>query len=444
MKNIICLLWALIFILSSCDRFLDVKSNSKLGIAETLEDNQAILDRSQMTTYYSNSAEISSDDYYVTDADFDNNRFDYEKMLYKWNPDQVSRPGDNDWTNLFSKIVVHNTILDNIKHYKFENAENLKGQALVYRAAAYLEAAQIWCLAYDQSTASTELGLPLRLTADMNVPSVRTTLDKTYEQILDDLHTAAELLPNNQISIVRPSKVTALGFLSRVYLYMGDYEKSLLYGSKALAINSKLLDYNHLNENASYPFEMNHAELLFSTSMTPSYFLHKNRIHIDENFYNSYDDNDLRKTLQFTKKSGGGIGFRGNYAGSSLMCSALAADELYLNVAESYAQLGQISKAMDQLNQLLITRWKQGAFVGFTADSKADAIELIRIERRKELLIRGLRWADIKRYNRDGANITLSRTIKGETFTLPPNDLRYAIAIPEEVIEMSGMPKNKR
>ena len=65
-------------------------------------------------------------------------------------------------------------------------------------------------------------------------------------------------------------------------------------------------------------------------------------------------------------------------------------------------------------------------------------------ERRKELLFRGLRWSDLKRYNRDGAGISLERTVNGTTYTLPPNDLRYAIAIPEDIIKMTGMPQNPR
>ena len=67
-----------------------------------------------------------------------------------------------------------------------------------------------------------------------------------------------------------------------------------------------------------------------------------------------------------------------------------------------------------------------------------------RRKRRKELLFRGLRWADVKRYNREGANIVLSKTVNGKTFLLPPNDLRYAIAIPEDIIGMTGMPQNDR
>src|SRR5699024_8156212 len=113
-------------------------------------------------------------------------------------------------------------------------------------------------------------------------------------------------------------------------------------------------------------------------------------------------------------------------------------------VAESYAHTNDYGKAMQVLNQLLVTRWKAGTFVPYTAGSKEEALQKIRDERRKELLMRGLRWADLKRYNRDGANISLTRVVNGVTNVLPPNDPRYAIAIPEDIIKMTGMPQNER
>lgn len=93
---------------------------------------------------------------------------------------------------------------------------------------------------------------------------------------------------------------------------------------------------------------------------------------------------------------------------------------------------------------LLEKRWIPGTFVPFTAANQQEALDIIRDERKKEMLMRGTRWSDLKRYNRDGANITLTRTVNGKQYELPPNDLRYAVAIPEEIIKISGIPQNPR
>jgi hypothetical protein len=92
----------------------------------------------------------------------------------------------------------------------------------------------------------------------------------------------------------------------------------------------------------------------------------------------------------------------------------------------------------------LSKRWKNGFFQAVTASSAADALTKILTERRKELVFRGLRWADIKRLNLEGANISLTRKLNGQTYTLSPNHPRFALPIPDDVIQISGMPQNPR
>lgn len=163
MKKNIFISIVLLTIICSCNRFLEEKSNSRLTTPETLADNQALLDRSSTRGSRGNVGEISADDFYVTDSDFDRTPREYEKRVYTWQPDRVSIPGDNDWAYIFRNIVLYNTVLDNLDQYKIANSENVRGQALVLRASSYLDAAQIYCLAYDRTSASSEHGLPLRL-----------------------------------------------------------------------------------------------------------------------------------------------------------------------------------------------------------------------------------------------------------------------------------------
>lgn len=434
----------LVLVTVSCTRFLEEKSDSALATPETLADNQAMLDRYNVLGANATSGEVSADDLYVTDTDFMTMPEEAQKRLYTWQPDHVSLASGNDWENCFVKINIFNTVLFNIDHYQIEGSENVKGQALVFRAAYYLEATQLWCQAYQKQSASSQMGLPLRLDPDINVPSVRSSLEDTYAQILLDLHTAMTLLPVQQIATSRPSKVTALGYLARAYLYMGDYENALKYGKQALAVYSSLMDFNTLNSAASYPIKEMNVEVLLPTSMAYSPFLTSTKGKVNASLYQSYHMNDLRKKVFFRIQPSGDVLFKGNYSGNSGRMTCLATDELYLTVAESYAATGDPTNAMEVLNQLLVKRWKTGTFIPFNAETSTEALQIIRSERRKELLFRGLRWADLKRYNREGANINLMKTVSGQNYNLPSNDLRYAIAIPEDIIEMTGMPQNER
>ncbi|MNL77641.1 hypothetical protein D3C87_2038720 [compost metagenome] len=70
---------------------------------------------------------------------------------------------------------------------------------------------------------------------------------------------------------------------------------------------------------------------------------------------------------------------------------------------------------------------------------------LILEQRRKELIFRGRRWADLKRLNKEPRFAKkIVRVLDGETYSLEPNSLKYAIKIPQIVIEQSGITQNIR
>lgn len=435
-------------LLLGCSRFLDEKSDMKLTTPETLEDNQALLDRiSDVLTNFSLSGMASSDDYYLTDADYNALNYDEDKRLYTWQPDYVStnQSNGNDWKYCYKAIFIANSVLYNLDTYHIADSDNVRGQALVIRAARYLDAAQTWCPAYNPVTADHDMGLPVRLDPDMNIPSVRLNLKQTYDQIIKDLKDAIPLLPVQQIAVSRPSKVAALGYLSRVYLLMGDYENALTYALQTLHYNNTLMDFNELNINDSYPIKEMNKEMIIWASIRTSGPTKGAVAKVPRSIYDSYDNEDLRKQVFFRLNTDQSILFRGNYTGSlSAKLAGVAVDEVYLMIAECYARLDRKNEAMRYLNDLLFTRWRAGSFVELNASSGQEALQKVLQERRKELLFRGVRWMDLKRYNRDGANIKLTRTVLGQTFTLAPNDLRYAIAIPEDIIKISGILQNPR
>ncbi len=432
---------------SGCRELLEEKSDLKLSTPVTVEDNQALIDQFGFAnTQFAGSGETSSDDFYLTDADFNSLYYEQNKQLYTWRPDHVSSSSSigNDWLSCYRAVYISNAVLHNLQTYNLSGsaANNVKGQALALRAARFLDAAQIWCLAYNESTASADLGLPLRLDPDMNTPTVRSTLRATYAQILRDLSDALPLLPAHQVSKIRISKTAVYALLARTYLLMGNYEKALEHANNALSLQNTLMNFNNLDPDLEYTIPDFNEEITFWGAMNYEYHLIPAKI--PTSIFNSYDDNDLRKKVYFMESAANEILFTGYYNNGNGPNTAVAVDELFLIAAECYARMNQVSTAINKLNELLITRWKTGTFVNFTASTKEEALAVILAERRKELLIRGLRWSDLKRYNRDGANITLTRTVNGKNFQLPPNDLRYAIAIPEEIIELTQIPQNPR
>ncbi len=432
----------------SCTRMLEEKSDMRLTTPETLEDNQALLDRNtDVLGSFAMSGFASADEYYITDAAYNALMNDEDRRLYTWQPDRVaiSNTQGNDWSWAFKAILVANTVLHNLETYQITGAENVRGQALVLRAIRFLDAAQVWGVAYNPTTAAQDLGLPLRLNPDMNEPSVRINLKDTYAQIIKDLETAVTLLPPKQVAATRPSKATALAYLARAYLLMGDYPKALDNALRVLQYQNTLMNFNTLNANASYPIKNVNEEVLLRATISTSGPVRYNISLVPSEIYNSFTQNDLRKTIFFKVNPDQTIEFRGNYTASpNGRLAGVAVDEIYLIIAECYARAGQTANALQYLNGLLVTRWKTGTFIPFTASTSEEALELIKEERKKELLFRGVRWMDLKRYNRDGAGIELTRTVLGKTYILPPIDPRWAIAIPEDIIQLTGMPQNPR
>jgi len=110
--------------------------------------------------------------------------------------------------------------------------------------------------------------------------------------------------------------------------------------------------------------------------------------------------------------------------------------------AECYARSGNISGAMTDLNTLLRKRW-DNTYVDLSATDADDALNKVIIERRKELLMRGQRWTDLRRLNKESTFATI-QIRSDQNVTLLPNDSRYVLLIPSEVIQNSNIAQNTR
>ncbi|RZL37602.1 MAG: RagB/SusD family nutrient uptake outer membrane protein [Pedobacter sp.] len=203
-----------------------------------------------------------------------------------------------------------------------------------------------------------------------------------------------------------------------------------------------LIDFNTLTPSAIQPLAQFNTEVLMASRMVNLPIVAQSRAKVLPELYASYEINDLRKTVYFRDNGNGSYAFKGSYDGTTLYFSGIATDEVYLTRAECNARLGNGDLALKDLNDLLRKRYKTGTYIDLTQRDPALLLQVIIQERRKELLFRGLRWADIKRYNRDGAGISLTRTVAGKTYTLEANSARFAIPIPEDIIVLSGIPQN--
>jgi tetratricopeptide (TPR) repeat protein len=457
-KNILAVLLSAALFCSCQKDWLDAKPVQSLAVPATLKDFQALLDNvTKMNTNEPYFGEASCDDYYLKDADY-NSRSALLQNLYRWGAGNIFLGGGRvgDWDDTYTQVYYANVVLDGMDKIDIVASNqaswnNVKGSALFYRAYAFFNLAQLFCKPYLPSSAKSDPGIVLRTDYDVNIPPVRSSIQETYDRILSDLLAAKDLLPVSPLYKTRPSKPGAFAMLARTYLSMGDYANARLFSDSALQLYNKLWDFNSFSTTVTNVFPTNpndNIEIIFYSRMTSASMTAQNSGglgYVDTTLYGLYAANDLRKSIYF-KTVGTRLSFAGTYNGvGAFLFSGLASDEMYLTRAECNARLNNASQAMQDLNTLLVKRWKGATFVALTAVDADDALRKVLTERRKELCFRALRWTDLRRLNPDPAfAITLKRITGGQTYTLAPGDNRYVLPIPDNETLYSNILQNPR
>lgn len=445
---------ALVFF--SCNKNANLEENPFSNVHEpgTLPELQELLDNNLVFNESPSMGEASADNYYLPYSSWQT-LTQKDQHIYVWSPDIFTGIGGIvDWNKPYEQIFYANVVLQSLGKI-VKNTENQKqwdaiqGAALFLRGNAYYDLSQLFILPYNAQSASTDLGLPLRLNTNVLDYSVRSSVKQTYDQMISDISTA-----NNQLQLEvdtthpnRPSRPAAMALLSKIYLSMRNYDSARVYADNCLFLHNQLLDYNTVSTNTAFLFRTYNSEILFySQSSSNNNLLARvsRGTIIDSTLYNSYDINDLRRTLLFSTNSDNKPIIRSSYTGKAFPFSGLATDEVLLIRAECLARSGNKEGALADLNTLLKSRWKKNSFTPFPNNIATDVTQLILQERRKELPFRNVRWTDIRRLNKEGGNITLKRLVNGNEYELLPNSILYVLPIPPDVIAQSHMQQNPR
>lgn len=460
MKNFLVIVIAFSFL--SCKKqneWLDAKRQESDVVPATLQDLQAILNNTiLMNSSYPTIGLIGCDNYYYMDETVSSLNA-ISKNSYFWNKDIFEGQHSSDYANSYNVIATANLVLERLESGDFSDdiveTGNIKGQALFFRAIIFSELASAFCKPYVQSTASTDLGICIRLKSDIYHVEPRATVQKTYEQIIEDLKKAAVLLPVTSLYKSRPVKPAAFALLARMYLLMDDYILARDYADSSLHYANKLLDFNSGEVTLAKPYrfpaftEANNEVLFYATgvghvAIVPDEAF--NLSQVDSILYKSYDDDDLRQTYYYNRDASNRVKFRGTYAGTGRVFSGLATNEVYFIRAECNARIGNLDLALRDLNKVLVNRYKQGAYMDFFTSDREVLLKKILEERRKEFPFTGqIRWQDLRRLNRDARfAIALYRKSFGVTYELLPNDRKYVYPLPQREIEEAGLQQNER
>ncbi len=437
-----------LLLLASCSKsWLEEKQDIKLIVPTTLNDMELLLNEDVLQFDGRGASEIVCDDYEFSIEQFNSLFYGSDRDLIIWKSFERPKFGNkelDEWDLSYSEIQICNTVLDGLEKIQRnesnkEQFDRVKGTALYHRAKQHLNLAMTFCKYYDEGTAATDLGIPLKLTSDIGEKVVRATLEETYSKIIDDLKEATALLPVKQSNQTFIAKGGAFGLLARAYLFMDNYTDALSTADSSFRYHSFIENYNNVSGTPSRPFLNLYTKEMHVLSILRKQVSNFTVGRTSKELYEMYAENDLRKTLFFKINTDGKPNYRGSYRGGQLF-SATATDEILLIKAECSARLNKPAAAAATLNLLLENRFKTGTYNPISTTDITELLDIVIKERRKELLGRGLRWQDLKRLNRDPRYAkSLVREIGGDVYVLAPNDPNYVFPIPIYIKNFTGL-----
>lgn len=419
--------------LGACSDFLEEQSQDEVIVQTVADYSQFLLGSAYGMGYYDllylldDDVELEEKQYYGGDNLNAINYYGY----FTWQPDMWERwfKLTDIYIDIYSQLKGVNATLDGIDDATGSDMERdyVKGEAYGLRGFYYFLLVNLYGEPYHSNRQA--LGVPLKLTAGLTENGIeRNTVEEVYKQIVNDLKVSAELFERHpkRGKNFRFNLTSAYIMLSRVYLYMEQWEDAAKAASRAIETAEGLTNYTTMTSLTIATYKHLEVEWRYGRGQL------KTGYRPSQTLLDLYDDNDCRKKFWFSIG-----GFTGtttskknpDYSeGVSGPTNTLRISEAYLNRAEAYAQMeGKTDKALADLNTL--RRYRIVGYEDITDIS--NLLDEIRVERRLELCFDEQRWFDLRRYGMP--SITHRYKAKKEdvwlTFTLKEKDPLYTIPL---------------
>lgn len=438
--NIYILLLAVVTF-SACDDYLDVKPKDRL-IPTTADDFRDLLS-SAYNTVPDDKARLT---FRTDELKLDNNAWDLTQVqdIYLWNDvNYSSNTLSFSYQSYYKVIMYTNHIIDagvDATEGTTEEIDQIVGEAYLLRAFMHFNLLNQYGLPYNAATAATDRGVPISLEIDTEAVYFASSVAEVYAQIQEDITSALATINVETYETglnYRFSKLAALAFQTRVYLYMNDFENARITALETLKIKSDLKDLVADNSASPHKYDSNESilalEEVFSYEVGSSSF-------VSDKMLNTYDQaNDLRFVLYFTAD---GTDFTVNKGTDAASKCTFRTSELYLTIAECNAKLDDLDTARDYLNQLKVKRLNADYYntevTRVATLNKADLITEIASERFREFAFEGHRWFDLRRTTQE----QIDHSYKTESATLSQGDPRYTLRFPQEAVDNNPNLKN--
>ncbi|MBF6645345.1 RagB/SusD family nutrient uptake outer membrane protein [Chryseobacterium indologenes] len=156
-----------------------------------------------------------------------------DQFFYYYNYRSIKNNGRSNviWNAGYKSIIGCNRVILKTSEGKDATTDQLIGENYFLRAYVYFSLVNVFGKPYNQGTGNP--GVPLKTSDDVNDLPPRATVGQIYDQIVNDLQKAEQLMTINKDNIYA-SKGAAQALLSRVYLYMENNDKAIEYADKVI------------------------------------------------------------------------------------------------------------------------------------------------------------------------------------------------------------------
>lgn len=339
------------------------------------------------------------------------------------------------WALSYKIIYSANVALDVIAQNENPDPETnfLHGEALFLKAFCMHSLVRFFAKPYKPETAAGLPGLVIRENGSDAAPKERASLKETYDNIVEMLLEAERLMDGVEIERAHNRAFASIGavraLLSRVYLYMQDWDKCIEYSSKV--IGDENYSISAAKDFASYFTQTwTSPETIWCLKMLPqddkgsgsvASMVYKAEgcwgeegysepLLIDMGKGTDVQEDDVRWSFVCAINTKNGLDLiptskLSNQDGMPTLTShpLLRISEVWLNRAEAYAHKGNTAEALKDVNAVRSKRMLANAsrHEYTSADIKTGIVDLVIKERRVELAFEGDRFFTLMRNDKD-------------------------------------------
>jgi starch-binding outer membrane protein, SusD/RagB family len=440
-------------VLTSCDKYLDIKPKGKTLLSTITDYDQWLNDPQLLVTGV--GTPVAYNNYYGDNYDYPGIATppaNIGELMYTWAP-QISTDisaAPLFWGDHYAKINNYNTVIlgiDQATGGTQDQKNSLKAEALLGRALEYFYLVNEYGKPYDSATAAQDPGVPF-VTSNSVTQQVppRSSVADVHQRIIDDINAALPDLPdNNSANRMRGSKAAAYSVLARIYLYARNYTDARKNAELALTSGyATMIDLNGTLPTSdvlgTQPDVIYGRVVLGSATPTLE-------------FMRTFASNDLRVRKFYRSSDNYAFTVRGatTYIPSVLtpvfkyLNTGTSVQEMKLIIAECAARSNDLAVALQQLDEVKKTRVASATYVRFQSTDPEAVLQEVLKERNRELPFCGLRWFDMRRLDKENRMPAVKRynAQGGVIATLEPHSTRYTWQIPVQALAFNpGMEQN--